>query len=73
MGDIVQTIFTSVGDVITGIVGAIKDAATELIYQDPAAAEKELSDVFQFGLVFVGINIAIGIAFTVFRMIRNRR
>ena len=72
MGEIVTTIFESVGGVITGIVGSIKDAASELIYKDPAATTKEFSDIFQFGLTFLGISIATGIAYTVFRLIRRR-
>lgn len=71
MGQIVSTIFDSVGGVITGIVDSIKDAATSLIWQDPTAEVRELSDVMQFGLVFLGIGIATGIAYMVFRMIRK--
>ena len=72
MGEIVSTIFDSVGGVIKGITGAIKEAAAQLIYTDPTAAEPELSVVFQFGLVFLGISIATGIGYMLFRMIRNR-
>ena len=71
MTTIITTVFDSLGTVITGIVDAIKDAASSLIWQDPAAQTKELSDVLVFGLTFLGISIATGIAYTVFRMIRK--
>ena len=71
MGEIVSTVFNSLGGVITGIVGAIKSAASELIYEDPNAASPELSNVLQFGLIFLGVSIATGIAYKVFAMIRK--
>ena len=71
MTDIIGTVFDSLGGVITGIVDAIKDAASSLIWQDPTAEVKELSDVLVFGLTFLGVSIATGIAYTVFRMIRK--
>lgn len=71
MGEIVSTIFDSVGGVITGIADGIKDAANALIYEDPTAAQPVLSNFMQFGLVFLGISIAFSIGFMVFRMIRR--
>ena len=71
MGEMVKTVFDSVGDVISGIAGGIKSAASELIYEDPNAAEPVLSNVLQFGLIFLGVSIATGIAYKVFSMIRK--
>lgn len=71
MGDIVKTIFTSVGDVIEGMMSAIKTAASNLIWVDPAAETKVMSDVFQFGLTFLGISLAFGLGMMVFRLIRR--
>lgn len=70
MGDIVSTIFGSVNEVIDGFVEGIRTAFTNLIWEDPDATEKVLSDFAQFGLVFLGISIAVGIAYTIIRMVR---
>ena len=71
MGQIVTTIFDSLGVVINGIADAIKSAASHLIWQDPTAQEKVLSDFMQFGLVFLGIGLAMGITYGVFRLVRR--
>lgn len=71
MGQIVSTLMTGVSEVITIMTGAIKDAATALIWQDPTAETKVLSDVMQFGLVMAGVSIAMGIGYMVFRLIRR--
>lgn len=71
MGEIVTTIFSSVSGVITGMTDAIKTAASSLIWQDPSASSKVLSDVMQFGLVFLGIGVATSIGYMVFQLIRR--
>lgn len=71
MGAIVTTIFESVSGVVTGIITAFRDAFSQLIWQDPDATEKVLSDFAQFGLTFLGISIVIGIVYAVVAMVRK--
>lgn len=70
MGEIVNTVFDSLGGVIEKMVDAMRTAFSHLIWEDPDATEKVLSDFAQFGLVFLGISIAVGIVYTIVRMVR---
>lgn len=70
MGAIVTTIFESVSGVVTGMVSAFREAFSQLLWQDPTATEKVLSDFAQFGLVFLGVSITAGIVYTIIRMVR---
>lgn len=71
MGDIVSKIFTGFTQTITNLAKGIKDAFVNLIYEDPTAETKVLSTFAEFGLVFLGISIAIGLVYTTTRIIRN--
>lgn len=72
MGEMVRTIFTSFTDVITGLGGGIKSAFEVILYADPTAEVKVLSDFAQFSLIMGGVALATGLVLGAFRMIKNR-
>ena len=71
MGDLIQAF----GDGFTGMLEpmatGIKTGFTHLIYQDPAAESRVLSDLAQVGMLIGGAACAIGLIFGMFRMVRN--
>lgn len=73
MGELITQMFSSFSTVITGLATGIKDAAANLIYVDPAAEQKVLSDVIQFIFIIAGLSIAMTVFFMVFRLIRFGR
>lgn len=73
MSELLSLLFQSFTTVVTGLAGGIKDAASELIYVDPAASAKTLSDVIQFIFIIAGLSIAMTVFFMVFRLIRFGR
>lgn len=73
MSELLSLLFQSFTTVVTGLAGGIKDAASELIYVDPAASTKTLSDVIQFIFIIAGLSIAMTVFFMVFRLIRFGR
>lgn len=73
MSELLSLLFQSFTTVVTGLAGGIKDAASELIYTDPAASNKTLSDVIQFIFIIAGLSIAMTVFFMVFRLIRFGR
>lgn len=73
MGELITQMFSSFSTVITGLSTGIKDAAANLIYVDPAAEQKVLSDLIQFIFIIAGLSIAMTVFFIVFRLIRFGR
>lgn len=73
MGEMVSTIFESFNDVIVGLADGIKTAFVNILYQDPEAAEKVISDPVKFALIFAGVALASGLVMGAFRWIRNRK
>ena len=73
MGELITQMFSSFSTVITGLATGIKDAAANLIYVDPAAEQKVLSDLIQFIFIIAGLSIAMTVFFMVFRLIRFGR
>lgn len=71
MSELISLLFKSFTTVVTGLAGGIKDAATELIYQNNGSGE--LSDVIQFIFIVAGLSIAMTVFFMVFRLIRFGR
>ena len=71
MGDIVQQIFSGFTETITNFATGIKDAFMQMIYTDPAAETKTLSALAEFGFVFLGISLAIGLVYGAVRLIRR--
>lgn len=73
MGEMVSTIFSSFTDVISGLSNGIKTAFVNILYQDPDASEKVISDPVKFALIFAGVGLASGLVMGAFRWIRNRK
>lgn len=73
MGEMVSTIFSSFTDVISGLSNGIKTAFINILYQDPEASEKVISDPVKFVLIFSGVALASGLVMGAFRWIRNRK
>ena len=73
MGEMVNTIFSSFTDVISGLSNGIKTAFVNILYQDPDASEKVISDPVKFALIFAGVALASGLVMGAFRWIRNRK
>ena len=68
----VTKIFSGFTETIKGLSGGIKDAFTNVIYVDPAASEKVMSDVAEFGFIAGGVTLAIGVVWGTFRFIRSK-
>lgn len=73
MSELITLLFESFTTVVTGLAGGIKDAAANLIYVDPNAETKVLSDVVQFIFIIAGLSIAMTVFYMVFRLIRFGR
>lgn len=72
MGDIVSKIFTGFTQTITNLASGVKDAFVNVLYENPEAETKVLSSVAEFGLVFLGISMAIGLVYGAIRLVRGR-
>lgn len=72
MGDIVSKIFTGFTDTITNLAGGVKSAFVNILYENPEAETKVLSSVAEFGLVFLGISMAIGLVYGAIRLVKGR-
>ena len=73
MSELLSLLFESYRTVITGLAGGIKDSVSYLIYVDPDATTKKLSDAVQFIFIVAGLSIAMTVFFMVFRLIRFGR
>ena len=70
--EFVSKIFSGFTDTIKGLTGGLKDAFLNLIYVDPSAEAKVLSDVAEYCFVAGGVVLAIGIVWGTFRLIRAK-
>ena len=71
MADIVQHIFSGFTDTISNFAQGIKDAFLQIVYTDPTAEVKTLSALAEFGFIFLGISLAIGLVYGAVRLIRR--
>ena len=79
MGEIVKNIFSSFTDVISGLAGGIQSAFSHILWKGVTdaqgattyVAENGLSDVAQFGFIFLGVSLAIGLVYGAVRLIRR--
>lgn len=71
MNELISQLFSSFTTVVTGLAGGLRNAATELIYQN--GQEGALSDLIQFIFIVAGVSIAMTVFFMVFRLIRFGR
>ncbi len=71
MGELINQIFIGFTDAIKGIAGGLKSAFEQLIYVDPDATTKTLSDFAKFSFVMMGLSLAFSIIFLIVRKIRG--
>ena len=73
MSELLSMLFESFSTVISGLAGGIKEGVSNLIYVDPTAETKVLSDAVSFIFTIAGLSIAMTVFFMVFRLIRFGR
>lgn len=73
MGEIVTTLYSAFSEVVPALARGMKNAFSEILWQDPEATTRVLSDPVQFALVCAGIGLASGLVIGAFRWIRARR
>lgn len=73
MSELITTMFENFSSVIVGLAGGIKDGVANLVYVDPDAEAKVLSDAVMFIFTIAGVSIAMTVFFMVFRLIRFGR
>lgn len=71
MAELINQIFTGFTDAIKGIASGLKNAFEQIIYVDPLAAEKVLSDFAKFAFIMMGLSLAFSIVFLIVRKIRG--
>lgn len=71
MAGLINQIFTGFTDAIKGIAGGLKNAFEQIIYVDPLATEKVLSDFAKFAFIMMGLSLAFSIVFLIVRKIRG--
>ena len=71
MGELINEIFSGFTNAIQGLASGIKDAFLNIIYVDPSASERVLSDFAKFGFVMIGLTLALSIVFGIVRKIRG--
>jgi hypothetical protein len=71
MSELLSEIWTSFTTTIGGLANGIKEAFLNIIYVDPDATTRVVSDVAKFGFVMLGLSMAIGLVYGAFKMIRR--
>lgn len=71
MAELINQIFTGFTDAIKGIASGLKNAFEQIIYVDPSATEKVLSDFAKFSFIMMGLSLAFSIVFLIVRKIRG--
>ncbi|CDC68704.1 unknown [Staphylococcus sp. CAG:324] len=71
MGELINQIFTGFSDAIEGISNGLKDAFLNIIYVDPTASEKVVSEFAKFAFVMFGLSLAFTIVFLIVRKIKG--
>lgn len=72
MGELISELFSGFTTAIEGLGEGIKSAFMQLLYADPTAETLVLYDVAKFGFVMIGLSMAIGLVYFMFRLIRRR-
>ena len=71
MGAIVSKFAEGLTGMLKPLAEGFKDGFSNLIYVDPTAEVKVLSDVAEVGLVIGGMALACGIVMGIFHLVRN--
>lgn len=70
MGSLIQTMFSGVTETVQGLASGVKDMFLNLIYEDPAASEKVVSEFAEFSFLLMGVSLALGLGYFIIRKIR---
>ena len=73
MGTLITDLFSGFTDTISGVASGVKTAFMQLLYVDPAAETKVVADLPKFLFVMLGLSMAIGITYTIFKLIKRHR
>ena len=81
MGEIVSSIFSSFSNVISGLAGGIQNAFSHILWKGVEGTDgvvsyvsaNGLSDLAQFGLIFLGVSLAIGLVYGAVRLISRKK
>lgn len=73
MGNIVTKFGEGFSGIISPLAEGIKNGFSNLLYQDPTAEVKVLSDVAEVGLIVGGMALAIGLVMGIFHLVRKIR
>lgn len=71
MGELFSELFSAFSDTISGLANGIKDAFLNIIFVDPDAATRQVSDLAKFGFLMLGLSMAIGLVYGAFQLIRR--
>lgn len=69
----IRLMFTNFGIAIGGLAEGIKESTTNLLWKDPSATNRQLSDVAIFIFTIAGLTIGMTVFYLVFRLIRFGR
>lgn len=72
MSDVLTSLFEGFTTTITNFATGLKDGFMNLLYVDPEASSKVVSDPVKFLLIFGGVGIAMGLFWKVLGLIRSR-
>ena len=73
MGNIVSKFAEGFTGMLEPLANGLKNGFSHLLYQDPSAEVKVLSDVAEVGLIVGGMGLAIGIVIGIFHLVRRIR
>lgn len=73
MSELITTIFENLTTVVTQSAQALKTCFLNLIYTDPTAQTKTISDLMIFVFTMMGLTIGIGIVYKVLSLVRIGR
>lgn len=70
MGSLIQTMFSGVTETVEGLASGVKQMFLHLIYEDPSASEKVVSEFAEFSFLLMGVSLALGLGYFIIRKIR---
>ena len=72
MSELITTMFQGFTEIIPAIMGALKDGFQEIIYVDPSASTKVVSDFAKFGFLIAGLGLGLGLTYFTVNLIRRK-
>ena len=71
MSSLLSELWNALTESISNIADAIKTCFLNLIYVDPDASEKVVSDFAKFGFMLIGLGLGFSLIFMIIRKIRG--